>query len=293
MSSTHPRLGVTAASGHLGRLVVEALVRLVPGMSIVAMARDITKLDDLAAQGVEVRRADYADPPSLDVAFAGIGRLLLISGNDLTPGVRASQHRNAVDAAKRGGVGLLAYTSILHADTTPLGLAGDHRSTEAMLRESGLPFVLLRNGWYTENYTAGLQAAVTYGTHMGSGGTGRIASATRADFAEAAAHILASDDDQAGRIYELAGDAAWSLADYAAEVSRQSGKPVTYTDLPQSDYESALLKVGLPPLVAAMLADSDAGVAKGALEDDGHALSRLIGRPTTPMAETVREALAG
>ena len=225
-----------------------------------------------------------------NAALAGIGHGLLISSSDL--GRRVAQHRNVIDAAKRAGVALLAYTSVLHADTSPLGLAGEHRDTEALLRASGLPFALLRNGWYTENHTASIPAALAHGALIGSAGEGRIASAARADYAVAAAAVLTATQEVAGRVFELAGDEAYSLPELAAEVARQSGQPLGYADLPEADHKAALIGAGLPEALASLIADSDVGASKGALFDDGRQLSALIGRPTTPMAATVAQALA-
>ena len=288
--SIQPRLLVTGASGQLGRLVVEQLLLSVPAGSVAAMVRSPKAAEPLAARGVAIRVADYDHPETLDAALAGIERVLLISSSAL--GARVAQHRNVVDAAKRAGVGLLAYTSVLHADSSPLGLAGEHRETEALLRASGIPFVLLRNGWYTENYMAALPAALDHHVLLGSAAEGRISSAARADYAAAAAAVLTSGEDMSGRVLELAGDDAYTLTDLAAEVARHSGQDVVYKDLPQPDFEAALLGAGLPGFLAGLLADSDAGAARGALFDDGCQLSRLIGRPTTPLAASVAAALA-
>jgi NAD(P)H dehydrogenase (quinone) len=282
-------IAVTGATGQLGRLVIEALLKTLPASEIIAAARSPEKATDLAARGVQVRRADYNDPATLDAAFAGADKLLLISSNEI--GRRATQHRAAIDAARRSGVALIGYTSVLHADTSPLGLAGEHRETEAALRESTLPFVLLRNGWYTENYTSSLASALAHGAILGCAGQGRISSAARADYAAAAA-VAMTRDAQAGRVYELAGDTAYTLADLAAQVSRQSGKTVEYRNLSEPDYQAALLGAGLPELVAALLSDSDTGASKGALFDNGRQLSELLGRPTTPLATVVAAALA-
>ena len=233
--------------------------------------------------------ADYAKPETLDAAFAGIDRLLLISSSEL--GQRAAQHRNVIDAAKRAGVKLLAYTSVLHADSSPLGLAEEHRATEAALRDSGVPCVVLRNGWYTENYAASIPSALAHGAFLGSAGEGRIASAARADYAAAAVAVLISTEAQAGRIHELAGDEAYTLSAFAAAIAQRSGKPVVYKDLPEAEFRSILVGAGLPEGVATLLADSDAGAAKGALDDDSHRLSQLIGRPTTPWQTTIASAL--
>ena len=290
--STSPLIGVTGASGHLGRLAIQSLLASgYPAGRIVAIVRDPAKIADLAAQGVQVRHGDYNQPETLDTALAGLDRLLLVSSSEI--GKRAPQHQTVIDAAVRAGVGLIAYTSLLHADTSPLGLASEHLQTEQALHASGLPHVLLRNGWYTENYTAGIPGILERGTLYGSAGDGRLSLAARADYADAAATVIASDEAQAGKVYELAGDVAVTLADFAAELARQAGKPVVYQDLPQADYHDALLAAGLPAFVADLLSDSDAGAAKGGRFDDSGTLGRLIGRPTTPLAEVIAKALAG
>jgi NAD(P)H dehydrogenase (quinone) len=288
---TQPRLLVAAASGQLGRLTVDALLETVPASRIVAGVRnpDGDAAKAFAAKGIEVRKVDYADPAGIAAVLAGIDRLLLISSNTLDG--RVQQHRNAIAAAKQAGVELVVYTSILHADTTPLGLAADHKATEAALRESGVPFAVLRNGWYTENYTASIPPALAHGAFLGAAGDGRISTAARADYARAAAAVLASDADQAGRIYELAGDEAFTLTEFAAAIAKASGKPVVYKNLSEPEFKAVLIGAGLPAAFAALLADSDAGAAKGALFDDGKALSKLIGRPTTPYAQTVAAAV--
>ena len=291
---TQPRILVTGATGQLGALVVDALLKTTPAAEIAGLVRPAeggapSKAKRLEAQGVQARTGDYADPALLRTALEGIERLLFISSSEMDD--RVAQHRNVVEAATAAGVELIAYTSVLHADRSPLGLAEDHRQTEALLAASGVPTVLLRNGWYTENYLASLPAALAHDAMLGAAGEGRIASAARADYAEAAAAVLASKHDQGGRTYELAGDAAYTLAELAAELSRQVGRPIAYRDLPQAEFEQALLGAGLPPFLAALLADSDAGAAKGALLDDSGDLRRLIGRPTTPLATGVAAAL--
>jgi NAD(P)H dehydrogenase (quinone) len=280
---------VTGATGQLGRLVIKALLKTQPASDIVAAVRSPEKAADLAALGVQVRRADYNEPATLDTAFKGADKVLLISSSEL--GRRAVQHRAAINAAKRNGVQLIGYTSVLRADTSPLGLADEHRETEGALRASGVPFVLLRNGWYTENYLRSLAAALEHGAILGNADDGKIASAARADYAEAAALVM-TRDAQAGRVYELAGDSAYTLTELAAEVTRQSGKKVEYQNLSEADYKAALVGLGLPEVVAALLSDSDAAASKGALFDNAHQLSQLLGRPTTPLATVVGEALA-
>lgn len=283
-------IAITGATGQLGRLVVEALLQRVPASELLALVRDPLKAQDLQAKGVTVRQADYDQPQSWASALQGVERLLLISSNAI--GQRLAQHQVVIDAAKAAGVQLLAYTSVLRADTSSLGLAAEHVQTEQALAASGLDYVLLRNGWYHENYTAGVGPAVEHGALMGSAGNGRIASASRADYAEAAAVVL-TRDDQAGQVHELAGDSAYTLSELAAEVARQSGRPVVYQDLSKDDFQAALLGLRLPGFVAELLADSDAAAAQGALFDEGRQLSRLIGRATTPIADAVAVALRG
>lgn len=280
---------VTGASGQLGRLVIENLLNHLPAAQIVAAVRDPAKVADLAARGVQVRAADYSQPTTLDAAFKGATKLLLISSSEV--GQRVVQHRNVIEAAKRAGVGLVAYTSILRADTSPVGLAAEHRETEALLKASGLPHVVLRNGWYTENYLASVPPALAHGVFIGSAGEGKISSAARADYAAAAAAVLVAEN-QAGKVYELAGDEAYTLAELAAEITRQTGKTVVYQNLPEADFAAALQGAGLPAPVAALLADSDVAVSKGALFSADHQLSQLIGRPTTPLASLLKAALA-
>ncbi|AJJ19201.1 MULTISPECIES: SDR family oxidoreductase [Yersinia] len=282
-------IAVTGATGQLGRLVINALLKKVPASEIIAAVRNPEKAHDLAALGVQIRKADYSQPATLDTAFQGVDKLLLISSSEV--GQRIAQHSAVIAAAKRAGVKLLAYTSLLHADKSPLGLGEEHRATEALLRESGLPVVLLRNGWYTENYAASIAPALAHGAFIGAVAEGRIASAAREDYAEAAAVVL-TQGNQAGKVYELAGDDIYTLAEFSAEIARQSGKPVVYHDLSEADFKQALLGAGLPDVFASLLADSDAGAAKGGLFDDSHTLSKLIGRPTTPYADVIAATLA-
>ena len=279
---------VTGATGHLGRLVVAALLKKVPASGIIAAVRNVEKARDIAALGVHIRHADYNQPSTWDIALKGVDKILLISSSEV--GRRAKQHRAVIDAAGRAGVKLLAYTSILRADRSPLGLAAEHRETEAMIRAAGIPFTLLRHGWYTENYTASIPNILAQGAVYGCAGAGRIAAAARADYAEAAADVLTAEN-QAGRVYELAGDTAFTMAELAAEISRQSGKNIGYVNLLEAEYKKVLVKAGLPEAVAALIADSDTGISKGGLFDDGHQLSRLINRPTTSLATAVAAAM--
>lgn len=280
---------VTGATGQLGRLVIHHLLQRVPAERIVAAVRSPEKAVDLAELGVQVRHADYDKPSTLDSALAEAEKVLLISSSEV--GHRVAQHQAVIDAATRAGVRLLAYTSLLHADDSPLGLAEEHRQTEAAIRASGLPAVLLRNGWYHENFTASIQHDLQLGAHYGSSGDGRISAAARNDYAEAAARVLTAEQLPVGRIYELAGDDGFSLSEFAAEVSRQSGQNIPYRNIPTGDYQAALLKAGLPTPVAELVADCSGAAASGTLFDDSRELSRLLGRPTTSLGEAVKVAL--
>ena len=281
---------VTGATGQLGRHVLEALLeRGVPAEEIVAAGRSVGKLSDFAERGVQVKPMDYADAGSVAAALKGATRVLLISGSEV--GQRVEQHRTVIEAAKAEGVELLAYTSIANADTTAMKLADEHKATEALLRGSGVPFVLLRNGWYLENYTEQLAGTLAQGALAGSAGEGKVSAAARVDYAHAAAAVLVANG-QAGKVYELGGDDAFSMADLAAEISTATGKTVTYNDLPAEEYVGVLTGVGVPGAFAEILADSDLGIARGDLLVSTGDLRRLIGRPTTSLGQAVRSAAA-
>lgn len=282
-------IAITAATGQLGQLVVEQLLTQVPAAQVVAVVRDPARAAALAARGVTVRAASYDDAAALDRALAGIEKVLLISGNEF--GRRTRQHANVIAAASRAGARLLVYTSLLRADATPLDLGPEHFTTEQTIQRSGLPYTILRNGWYHENYTASIPAALAHGAVVGSAGTGRIASAARADYA-AAAVVALTGGAELNRTYELAGDSAYTLAELAAELSRQTGKAIPYVNLPEAQFAEILLKAGLPPPLAHGIASWDTGASQGALFDDQKVLSRLIRRPTTPLADAIRATLA-
>jgi NAD(P)H dehydrogenase (quinone) len=281
---------VTGATGQLGRLVIEALLKTVSADRIVAAVRNPAKASDLAERGVIVREADYRRPDTLGPALAGIDKLLLISSTEVHG--RLPRHQAVIEAAKAAGVSLIAYTSMLHADTSPAILAIEHRQTEEVIAASGLPAVILRNGWYTENHLMALSAALAQGAFVGAAKHGRFSSAARQDYAEAAAVVLASEG-HAGKTYELAADQAFTLAELAAEVSRQSGRRVVYNDVSEVAFTELLTSAGLPADLAAVLADADVAASRGALFDDRGALGRLIGRATTPMESIVATALRG
>ena len=280
------KIAVTGSTGQLGRLVIEQLKQRVAASEIVALARDTAKA---AGLGVATRQADYEDPASLNTALAGIETLLLISSSEI--GKRELHHNNVITAAKAAGVNRIVYTSLLRADTSKLSLAGEHVATETALRESGLNWTILRNGWYTEHYTASVPTAVQVGALTGRAGEGRISGATRADLAEAAAVVVTTAGHD-GETYELAGDDAWTLAELAAEVSKQTGKDIPYRDLPKAEYEKVLTGAGIPGGAAAVVAQFDVDAARGELYHDGRQLSELLGRSTTSLAEAVRAALA-
>lgn len=280
---------VTGASGHLGRLVIDNLIkRGTPAEQIIAAVRSPEKAQDLAAQGVSVRKADYDNIDTLNAAMTDVKRVVLVSSSEV--GQRTAQHKNIIQAAKDAAVELLAYTSILDADHSPLQLAAEHVETEQLLAASGVPYVLLRNGWYSENYTENIDAAFEHGAVLGCAGQGKYATATRANYAEAAAVVI-TRENQAGKVYELAGDHAFTLEEYAQALSKISGKPVVYQDLSEAEYVKILVDAGVPEGFATILADADTGAAKGGLFDDSHSLSALIGHPTTPIADSIQAAL--
>jgi NAD(P)H dehydrogenase (quinone) len=282
-------IAITAATGHLGQLVVDDLLRRVPANEVVLVVRNPDKAASFAERGVTVRHGDYSDPASLAGAFDGVDKLLLISGSE--PGKRVAQHRAVVEAAQAAGVRHIAYTSAPHADTTTLGLAPEHKATEEIIRATGLPFTFLRNNWYTENYADRIATAVATGTFVGAAGDGRVASATRADYAAAAVTVL-TEDGHENKIYELSGDVAWSFPELAAAITAASGKEVTYQDVSVDKFAELLVGAGLPEGVAQFVASIDADVAAGTLADVTGDLTRLIGRPTTTLAQAVPALLA-
>jgi NAD(P)H dehydrogenase (quinone) len=279
---------VTGATGKLGRLVVEGLLQKVPAQHVAVAVRSPEKAADLAARGVQVRRADYGKPETLQAAFAGAEKVLLVSSSEV--GQRLAQHQSVVSAVKSAGARLLAYTSVLRADTSRLALAAEHKATEEVVRASGLPFTFLRNGWYLENYTEHLGPALALGAIVGSAGAGRVAAATRADYAAAAVAVLTGAGHES-KIYELAGDRPFTMTELAAEVSRHAGKDVVYEDLPPEQYKAVLTGAGVPAPFADLLVDSDLGIARGELDNSSGDLRRLIGRPTTPLAQAVAAAV--
>ena len=285
-------IAVTGATGHLGRLVIDGLLKTLPASEIIAVVRTPEKAADLAALGVQVRAGDYTQPETLRPALAGADKVLLISSSDLSAGsdARAAQHQAVIDAAQAEGVSLLAYTSILRADTSPLALARVHKATENAIRQSSVPFVFLRNGWYLENQTEALAPAIEHGAIIGAAGEGKFASAGRTDYAAAAVAVLTLPG-QENKIYELAGDTPYTLTELAAEVAQQSGKPVAYQNLPPAEYQKALEGFGLPAPLAEMLVDADAGAANGELDGSSAEMRSLIGRPTMTLAEAVQAAV--
>jgi len=280
-------IAVAGATGQLGRLVVRDLKTRVATSNIVALVRSTAKAAEL---GISAREADYDRPETLGPALAGVDTLMLISASEV--GKRAAQHHNVIEAAKRASVGRVVYTSLLRAASSPLlDLAAEHVATENEIKASGLTYTILRNGWYTENYTGSIPAALTNGAFFGSAGEGRISSATRVDYA-AAALVAVTEPGHDGQIYELAGDESYTIGDLAAEVSRQTGRTIPYRDIPEAEYAAALVRAGLPDGLARMIAGWDTGVKQGALFDDGHQLSKLIGRPTTSLSDVVRDTLS-
>lgn len=275
-------IAITGATGQLGRRVISHLLTYLPAHQIVAIARQPERLAELAASGVIVRQADYDAPDGWPAALRGVEKLLLISSNEM--GKRVAQHQRVIEAAATAGVRQIVYTSLLHADRSPLGLASEHQQTERLLQQAALDTVILRNGWYIENYLASVPAAIEHGLLIGCAGAGRISAAARDDYAAAAATVLLRDD-QAGKIWELAGDESWTLSQLAQAISQHSGKEVDYQNMDETSFAAALVSAGLPQPFAALLADSDSGARQGGLYDDSHQLSQLLGRPTRTLAQ--------
>jgi len=278
---------VTGATGKLGRLVLDEMLQKVSPGDIVALARDPAALSEYAMKGVQVRQADYDDPASLEAALAGVDRVLLISGNAV--GQRGRQHGNVIEAAKKAGLSYLAYTSILNARNSKLALAPEHKETEEILEKAGLNHDVLRMPWYSDNYVGGLAPAIEQGTIYGAAGEGRLSTASRADLAAGAAAALVGG--KGGDIYELAGDESWTMDQFAAEVSKHAGKPVKYVNQSEADFAKTLEGAGLPPPIAALLASTSYLAGHGELYNDQRQLSKLSGRPTTPIGESIRQAL--
>lgn len=281
------KTGITGATGQLGRLVIGKLKEKTDAGSIVALVRNTEKAQDL---GVESREFDYNKPELLAESLKGIDQLLLISGSDI--GQRARQHANVVNAAKQAGVKRIVYTSLLHTGNTTVSLAEEHLPSETAVIESGISYTILRNGWYTENHTGSISGVLAGGTVFGSAGNGKFSSAARADFAEAAVVVL-TEAGHEGKIYELAGDESYTLAEYAAEIAKQTGKNIVYNNLSVGEYAKVLESFGLPGFVAEAIASWDVSASKGDLFDDSHTLSKLIGRATTPLSVVIKNALTG
>ena len=280
---------ITGASGHLGRLVVASLLeRGVPAADIVAGARDTSSIADLAALGVVTRHLDYDAPESIATALEGVDRLLLVSAS--TPGIRTAQHQNVIDAAKAAGIQYLVYTSAPKATTSALILAPEHKATEEAIAASGIPAVILRNGWYTENYVGQIAQATATGELVASVGEGRVSSASRKDFAEAAAVVL-TEPGHLGNVYELSGDVAWDYTELAAAISTVTGTDVTYRPVTPDEHAALLTAAGLDAGTVGFVVALDGNTRDGLLGETSGDLGRLIGRPTMPLVEGLRAAL--
>ncbi|MFB6317163.1 SDR family oxidoreductase [Saccharicrinis sp. FJH54] len=279
------KIAITGSTGQLGRKVINQLKKRIDTENIVALARNTEKASDL---GVQVRLFDYDKPDILKAALNDIDTLLMISASEI--GKRVKQHTNVLKAAKEAGIKWIVYTSLLRADTSGINLAGEHVATEKAIMESGIDYTILRHGWYTENYTGALGNALASGTLIGSAGDGKISSATREDFAEAAALVML-DEKNKGRVFEFAGDEAYTLSDLAAEVSGQTGREIPYSNLPEDEYAQVLNQSGIPQGISDAIANWDTSASQGDLYDDTHQLSTVLGRPTTSLSQAVNDAL--
>ena len=281
-------IAITGATGQLGRFVIESLIQLNSQHHIIALVRDLEKASVLKAQGIEIRHFDYDQPQSLANALKGVDKLLLISANEV--GRRTLQHKAVIDAAKIANVPYIAYTSLLRADTSPLGLAQEHRETEVLIKQSGLSYTLLRNNWYSENYLASLQHVIETGILFGAAADGQISSATRQDYAEAAAHVL-NGTEHHNKTYELAGSQAFTLSDLAELISKASSKHIRYQNLSTEDYKQGLAQAGLAPELIEVIVDADVQAAQGAMYSEITDLEHILGRATTSIADSIKHAL--
>ena len=282
------KIAITGATGQLGNLVIEQLLQLTAAQNIVALVRNVDKAKHFKVQGIELREFDYDRPETLVPALLGIDKLLLISANEI--GRRTPQHQAVIDAAKVAGVPYIAYTSLLRADTSPLGLAQEHRETEKLIQDSGITYTFLRNNWYSENYLAGIAHTIEIGTLFGAAQDGRISSASRIDYAEAAAKVLTSTGHE-NKTYELAGSESFIKADLAQFISQATHKPVIYQNLSADDLRQGLIQASLPSHLIDVIVDADVQTAKGAMYSNSKDLEQLIGRNTTSIQNAIKAAL--
>ena len=282
------KIAITGATGQLGNLVIEQLLQLTAAQNIVALVRNVDKAKHFKVQGIEPRKFDYDRPETLVPALSGIDKLLLISANEI--GRRTPQHQAVIDAAKVAGVPYLAYTSLLRADTSPLGLAQEHRETEKLIQDSGITYTFLRNNWYSENYLAGVAHTIEIGTLFGAAQDGRISSASRIDYAEAAAKVLTSTSHE-NKTYELAGSESFSLSDLATFIGQAVNKDIIYQNLSAEEYTQGLTQAGLPAGLVDVIVDADIQTIQGAMYSDSKDLEQLIGHKTTSIQDAIKAAL--
>ena len=282
------KIAITGATGQLGNLVIEQLLQLTAAQNIVALVRNIDRAEHFKAQGIELREFDYDRSETLVPALLGVDKLLLISANEI--GRRTPQHQAVIDAAKVASVPYLAYTSLLRADTSPLGLAQEHRETEKLIQDSGITYTFLRNNWYSENYLAGVAHTIEIGTLFGAAQDGRISSASRIDYAEAAAKVLTSTGHE-NKTYELAGSESFTKADLAQFISQATHKPVIYQNLSADDLRQGLIQASLPSHLIDVIVDADVQTAKGAMYSNSKDLEQLMGHKTTSIQDSIKAAL--
>ena len=282
------KIAITGATGQLGNLVIEQLLQLTAAQNIVVLVRNVDKAEHFKVQGIELREFDYDRPETLVPALSGIDKLLLISANEI--GRRTPQHQAVINAAKVAGVPYLAYTSLLRADTSPLGLAQEHRETEKLIQDSGITYTFLRNNWYSENYLAGVAHTIEIGTLFGAAQDGRISSASRIDYAEAAAKVLTSTGHE-NKTYELAGSESFSLSDLATFIGQAVNKDIIYQNLSAEEYTQGLTQAGLPAGLVDVIVDADIQTIQGAMYSDSKDLEQLIGHKTTSIQDAIKAAL--
>ena len=265
---------VTGANGHLGRLVIDTL--LDKGATVIAASRDPSKLADLTARGVETRHADFDDRASLEAAFAGVDRVLIISTDSLGSGQRLQQHLAAVAAAQAAGVGHIVYTSMPNPEGSAVTFAGDHLGTENAVKATGIPYTILRNAWYQENLFMSLPSALASGQWYSANGDGKIGHVARADCARAAAAVLF--DPPVNQTLTLTGPQTFTTAEVADLVSEVTGKPIQVIGVSDEQLAGGLKHAGLPDALIPMLVSFDTNTRQGGFDIVTDAVEKLTGR---------------
>ena len=281
---------VTGATGKFGTKVVETLLKTVPASQLAVSVRKPEKAEGLRARGVEVRQGDFDHPQSLDSAFAGIDRLLIISA-DGDNETRIRQHRDAVAAAERAGVKFIAYTSLVNATESKNLFAPTHQATEEAILKTGIPYSFLRNNWYLENEIPGIQGVLAGAPWVTSAGDGRVGWALQQDYAEAAATVLSGNGHE-NKIYELSGKSL-TQEEFVSLLGSVLGKEVTVQQVDDTTYADIMKNAGIPDFVIPILVDIQKSIREGTLDFESNDFEKVLGRPATPIKEALTQILNG